>query len=190
MCARVLACLCLVLLAVAMTTVSGGESTAELFSFEKLAQYTSLASCFAKIHEDFAFCNRKAEEKGRAYLEGVDDESEWAKRVKCCGTWKLRDCWVRAAEKKCDKNQTAAVYRLPYTFVPKLAEQCRLYPAESGKCSFPVALVAGLCALVVAVIAVVVVSIVVVVRRRRQRRDAQLKAAFPEEAEKMKATPA
>jgi len=108
-----------------------------LFSFEKLAQYTSLATCFAKIHDDFAYCNKKAEEKGKAYLEGVDPDSEWAIRVKCCGTWKLRDCWVAAANKKCDSMQTEQVHNLPYTFIPDLEESCKDYPPGSSKCSFP-----------------------------------------------------
>lgn len=53
------------------STGQGTTEKVELFSYEKLRKYTSLASCFAKIHEKFAFCNKKAEEKGRAYLEGV-----------------------------------------------------------------------------------------------------------------------
>jgi len=136
----------LFMLVVAVTLITAAaeeESTKkpELFSFEKLAQYSSLASCFAKIHEDFAYCNKKAEEKGKSYLEGVDENSDWAKRVKCCGTWKLRDCWVRAAKDKCDAMQVEQVHNLPYTFMPQLEKMCSEYPPGSSKCSFPVWLI-------------------------------------------------
>jgi hypothetical protein len=152
------------------------QSKNELFSFEKLSQYTSLASCFALIHEDFAYCNKKAEEKGKSYLEGIDLNSEWATRVKCCGTWKLRDCWVRAAAKKCTDNQTEQVSRLPYTFMPKVSELCAQYPPNSSKCSFPVLLVSLVSLSLVSLIAAIIVFFVVRRRRRRQLLQQQLQS--------------
>jgi len=141
----------------------------ELFSFEKLAQYSSLASCFALIHEDFAYCNQKAEEKGRAYLEGVDENSEWARRVKCCGTWKLRDCWVKFAKDKCDAKQAEQVSRLPYTFMKNLDVTCKDYPDGSDRCRFPVWLIVTIVLVGVALIAVGVFCGVRFYRRRRER---------------------
>lgn len=111
---------------------------AELFSFDKLAEYSSLASCFAQIHEEFAYCNEQAEKKGRPYLEGVDPASEWARRIKCCGAWKLRDCWVNAARQKCNPMQAEQVHNLPYKFMPQIEDVCVDYPPGSEKCAFPV----------------------------------------------------
>jgi len=128
-------CVCLLGLSWAADDIS------QLFSFDKLAQYSSLASCFALIHEDFAYCNQKAEEKGRAYLEGVDESSEWVRRIKCCGTWKLRDCWVRFAKQKCSAIQAEQVHNLPYTFMKGLEKTCQDYPPDSDKCRFPVWLI-------------------------------------------------
>ncbi|CAG2172665.1 unnamed protein product [Oppiella nova] len=105
----------------------------ELFSFEKLAEYSSLASCFAVIHSDFAYCNQKAEEKGRVSLEDVDENSEWASRVKCCGTWNLRNCWVKFAKDKCDAKQAEQVSRLPYIFMKNLNDTCKDYPDGSDR---------------------------------------------------------
>ncbi len=120
---------------VAITCVLADVSTKkpELFSFQKLATYSSLASCLAKIHEDFAYCNKKAVEKSKSYLEGVNENSDWAKRVKCCGTWELRDCWVKAAKAKCDSMQVEQIHNLPYTFMPGLEKTCKEYPPGSFK---------------------------------------------------------
>jgi len=155
--------------------------TSELFSFEKLGQYTSLASCFALIHEDFAFCNRKAEEKGKAIMEGVDENSEWAKRIKCCGTWKLRDCWVRFARLKCDPDQVEQVNRLPYTFVKNLETACADYPPGSDKCRFPVWLIVVLSIAGVALLAIGIFCGLTCYRRRRLRRRRQQLATAHEE---------
>jgi hypothetical protein len=131
------------------------------------------ASCFALIHEDFAYCNQKAEEKGRAYLEGVDENSEWARRVKCCGTWKLRDCWVKFAKDKCDAKQAEQVSRLPYTFMKALDVTCKDYPDGSDKCRFPVWLIVTIVLVGVALIAVGVFCGVRFYRRRQLRRQLQ-----------------
>jgi hypothetical protein len=77
-----------------------------------------------------------AEEKSKSYLEGVNENIDWAKRVKCCDTWELRDCWVKVAKVKCDSTQVGLVYKLPYTFMPDLVNICKEYPPGSSKCSF------------------------------------------------------
>ncbi|CAG2106885.1 unnamed protein product [Medioppia subpectinata] len=163
----------------------------ELFSFEKLAQYSSLASCFALIHEDFAYCNQKAEEKGRKYLEGVDPDSEWARRVKCCGTWKLRDCWVKFARDKCDAKQAEQVYGLPYTFMKRLDVSCRDYPDGSDKCRFPVWLIVTIVLVGVALLAAGVFCGVRFYRRRKERliRQQLQSRAAQEERETLKPSP-
>jgi len=168
MCFKLIILSFIVLITIQWNVVTCQSSTNELFSFEKLSQYTSLASCFALIHEDFAYCNKKAEEKGKSYLKGIDLNSEWATRVKCCGTWKLRDCWVRAAAKKCTDNQTEQVSRLPYTFMPKVSELCAQYPPNSSKCSFPVLLVSLVSLSLLSLIAAVIVFFVLRRRRRQQ----------------------
>jgi hypothetical protein len=173
---------------VAITYVLANESTKkpELFSFEKLAAYSSLASCFAKIHEDFAYCNKKAEEKGKAYLEGVDENSDWAKRVKCCGTWKLRDCWVKAAKDKCDSMQVEQIHNLPYTFMPGLEKTCKEYPPGSSKCSFPVWLIVVIVLIGVSLLALGIFCGIYFYRKRKSERIRRQLSSIPE-TEKMKA---
>ncbi len=58
----------------------------------------------------------------------VNPKSDWAVRVRCYGTWELRDCWVAAAQQKCDAMQTKQVHNLPYTLIPNLKKDCENYP--------------------------------------------------------------
>jgi len=57
--------------------------------------------------------------------------------------WKLRDCWMRAARAKCTKVQAEQVFNLPKLFMPGMAEECREYTQESGKCTVPMWLIAS-----------------------------------------------
>src|SRR6266487_849352 len=110
----------------------------KLLDFDSLGDYSKLATCFAQIHEDFAFCNKVAAEKGKKYLEGYDPNSEWVKRVKCCGLWRIRDCWAEPARKKCSKEQAELIHNLPYKLLPGIEEVCIDYLQDSDNCKIPV----------------------------------------------------
>jgi len=124
-----------------------------------------------------------AAEKGKAYLEGVDPKSDWGIRVRCCGTWKIRDCWVAAAQDKCDQMQTEQVHNLPYTFIPNLERDCKDYPPGSSKCSFPVWLIV---LIVVVVVTLLGVGVFFGVRFYRRRREQRSMRSRPVQIEKVK----
>lgn len=90
------------------------------------------------MHKEFEQCNKKGAEKAKSFLGQIELSQEWNRRLKCCGTWKLRDCWMKAARQKCTKIQADMVFKLPDLIMPALVEECQEYTIESGKCSLPI----------------------------------------------------
>lgn len=86
-------------------------------------------------------CNTRGAEKARSFK--VDLGEEWNRRLQCCGMWKLRDCWMKAARAKCTKAQAEQIFKLPHLFLPDLATSCAEFTPESGKCTVPVWLIAS-----------------------------------------------
>lgn len=103
-------------------------------------------------------------------MEGVDENSEWAKRVKCCGTWKLRDCWVKFARQKCSDMQAEQVHNLPYTFMKNLEVTCRHYPPNSDKCRFPIWLIVVIVLLGLGLVGLVGFGVFMFCRKRKLNR--------------------
>lgn len=120
---------------------SPSPASAAEFNIEKLQEYNSLATCIGQIHKDFELCNTRGAEKAKSF--NVNLGEEWNRRLQCCGMWKLRDCWMRAAQAKCSKAQAEQVFKLPQLFLPDLASSCTAYTPESGKCSIPMWLMAS-----------------------------------------------
>ncbi len=79
------------------------------------------------MHEEYKICNNKATEESKLNLEGLDQNREKAKHFKGGGTWKLRDCRVKAAKDKCDSEQLELIHDLPYDLMPGLKEMCKDY---------------------------------------------------------------
>lgn len=104
-------------------------------------------------------------------MANVELNSEWTKRIKCCGTWKLRDCWMKAALKKCTRAQADQVFKLPYLFMPGLEAECSDYTVESGRCSFPMWLLILAISLSVFILVTCCSTIAYCIRRYRRRRN-------------------
>lgn len=112
------------------------------FNFEKmltkLVNFNQLAPCFAKIHKEFVQCNAEAAEKAKPYLDSLDPNTEFGRRVSCCGMWYLQDCWLEPAKSVCEPDQLAQIRELPYMFEPTMRERCHDIPPGSDKCKFPI----------------------------------------------------
>ncbi|KAF7496313.1 hypothetical protein SSS_06287 [Sarcoptes scabiei] len=138
----------------------------DTFNIDKLLEYNELVSCFGKMHKEFEQCNKKGAEKAKSFLGQIELSNEWNKRLKCCGTWKLRDCWMKAAKQKCTAVQSKMIYDLPDLIMPALIEECRDYTPESGKCALPIWLVVSLIAMVVFLLLTCFCSICYCFRKR------------------------
>jgi len=163
----------------------------KLLDFNSLGIYSELGSCLAKIHEDFAYCNTVAAEKGKKYLEGYDPNSEWVKRVKCCGLWRIRDCWHEPARKKCTKEQADHIFNLPYKLLPGIEDVCIDYLQDSENCKIPVWAIVTVVLVGLVLISAIIVTTVWCIRRRRARARRAAAAAINNdvEAEKEKFKP-
>lgn len=159
--------------------VSAGN---DAFSIDKLMEYTELVrktnifliliisfilkvTCFGQMSKEFEQCNRKGAEKAKSFLGQIELSNEWNKRLKCCGTWKLRDCWMKAAKQKCTKIQSDMVYKLPELIMPALAEECAEYLPESGKCSLPIWFIVIVIATIIFILLTCCCSVIYCIRR-------------------------
>lgn len=122
-------------------------------------------TCFGQMSKEFEQCNRKGAEKAKSFLGQIELSNEWNKRLKCCGTWKLRDCWMKAARQKCTKIQSDMVYKLPELIMPALAEECAEYLPESGKCSLPLWLIVIVIATIIFILLTCCCSVIYCIRK-------------------------
>ncbi|XP_075589809.1 uncharacterized protein LOC124495431 isoform X1 [Dermatophagoides farinae] len=147
-------------------TVIAAESKSDTFNIDKLLEYNELVSCFGQMHKEFEQCNKKGAEKAKSFLGQIELSQEWNRRLKCCGTWKLRDCWMKAARQKCTKIQADMVFKLPDLIMPALVEECQEYTIESGKCSLPIWLIIVVITVVCTLILSCCCGIIYCIRRR------------------------
>lgn len=132
-------------------------------------------ACIGLITKDFTECNTKGAEKAKSVLGKMDMGPEFGKRIRCCGAWKLRDCWMKAAKLKCKKSQAEQIYKLPVLLIPGIEEDCRDYMPESGKCEFPAVLLVAIVSVIALLLAACVGSIFFCFcRKKRQRRLSKL----------------
>lgn len=129
--------------------------------------HTQQATCIGQIHKDFEQCNTKGAEKAKTFQ--IDLGTEWNKRLQCCGMWKLRDCWMKAARVKCSKAQAEQVFKLPHLFLPDLATSCAEYTPESGKCTIPMWLIASVVSGIVILLCTCLCGTVFCIKRLRFR---------------------
>lgn len=142
----------------------------EAFSIDKLLEYNSLANCIGQIHKDFEQCNTKGAEKAKSVITSVELSSEWTKRLQCCGMWKLRECWMKAARMKCTKAQADQVFKLPHLFMPSLATECSEFTPESGKCSIPMWMIASVVSVALFILVTCLCTVIYCIRRFQQKR--------------------
>jgi len=109
----------------------------EAFSLDKIAEYNSLVDCFSAIKTEFTECNKEALRQGELVLRYIDEGSEFGTLLKCCGTWVVRDCWVKSAQEKCAVESVQQLHTLPVKFMPALKQVCVDYQPGSFYCAVP-----------------------------------------------------
>ena len=118
-------------------SVPATPDLSSIFSLNNLRDYSQLIDCVAKIKDAFIDCNDEAQRKGEKVLKYVDEKTELARLLKCCGVWLVRDCWVKAAEGQCTREQVDQLYNMPSKMMPGLDGVCQKYPAGSTSCYTP-----------------------------------------------------
>lgn len=104
---------------------------------EAKEHYVPYLTCMGKIHKEVKICNEEAKPKSFNYFQKLLLGSDYHNRVICCGTWMLRDCWVKAAKKKCTVKGVYEIHNSPFIHNPNLTLECQDYPQDLSRCKIP-----------------------------------------------------
>lgn len=146
-----------------------------MLSLSNLGEYNQLIDCITKIRASFTHCNEEAQRKGEAVLKYVNEKSELATLLKCCGIWLVRDCWVKAAAQNCTAEQVDKLQNMPSKMMPGLEGLCHKYPAGSSSCYTPHIVFGAIVFSAILLLILIVVLFIFVARHIYRRRKGSTK---------------